>query len=75
MNRALVDRVRETQRALREARQAGAAAEEIAHLMDDFAQGRIDPIEATRQMRTLTGGKAMLQVANDAQQLMASAGR
>ena len=55
--------------------QAQAHWEEIAHVMDDFAKGRTDPISATQKMRALTGGKTMRQVAGDAQQLMTKLGQ
>jgi len=51
--------------------QATAHWNEVAHVMDDFAKGRIDPIDATQKMRALTGGKTVLQVAEDVNRLMA----
>ncbi len=46
--------------------QATQKWEDVAHVMDDFAKGRIDPATATQQMRLLTGGRTMRQVAGDA---------
>ena len=47
----------------------------IGRVMDDFAKGRIDPIDATQKMRLLTGGATMQQVASKARALMAQLGR
>lgn len=47
----------------------------IGQVMDDFAKGRIDPIDATQRMRLLTGGATMQQVASKARALMAQVGR
>lgn len=44
--------------------------EDVTHVMDDFAKGRIGPITATQQMRQLTGGKTMKQVAGDVVSMM-----
>ncbi len=44
--------------------------EEVTHVMDDFAKNRIDPLDATRQISLLTGGKTMRQVAGDVARLM-----
>lgn len=49
--------------------------EEIAHIMDDFAKGRINPFDATQKMRLLTGGTTMKQVARKANALMGQLGR
>lgn len=50
---------------------AGKQWEEVAHVMDDFAKGRIDPIDATNKVRELTGGKTITQVAEDVRRVMA----
>jgi hypothetical protein len=44
-------------------------------VLDAFGQGKMDPIQATRRVRELTGGKSIHEVVTDATTLMESLGR
>ncbi|MEO5367347.1 MAG: hypothetical protein H7831_13570 [Magnetococcus sp. WYHC-3] len=53
----------------------GSYWSDLSQVMDEFSKGHLDPLDATRKVNALTGGKTIRQVASDVEKVMNLMGR